>query len=143
MGSPVFPLREVGATGALVRDMQAIEEEVEQISWYEENSIPCDSTDQSWASTSIELRHLRYFVAVAEHLHFGRAARALHLSQPPLSRQIRDLERHLGVDLFDRNPHGVALTESGRRMLGESRRILGEFSRTLDLVRLHNRRTTQ
>jgi len=87
----------------------------------------------------IELRHLRYFVSVAEHLHFGRAARSLHVSQPPLSRQIRDLERHLGVDLFERNPHGVSLTEPGRRMLDASRCILVQFSHTLELARLSRR----
>jgi DNA-binding transcriptional LysR family regulator len=115
--------------------MQAIPLEVQQGSWQQENSLSYESTGPNWAGTSIELRHLRYFVAVAEHLHFGRAAQSLHVSQPPLSRQIRDLERHLGVDLFDRHPHGVSLTEAGRRMLGQSRRILVEFSRTIDLVR--------
>ena len=98
-------------------------------------TLKTSSPTPSPAATSIELRHLRYFVAVAEHLHFGRAAQSLHVSQPPLSRQIRDLERHLGVDLFERLPRGVALTEPGHRMLAHSRRVLGEFSRTIDLVR--------
>ena len=115
--------------------MQVIPEEAQQLSWYQESSPSQESADQNWSSTPIELRHLRYFVAVAEHLHFGKAARSLHVSQPPLSRQIRDLERHLGVELFERTPHGVSLTEPGRRMLGQSRRILVEFSRTIDLVR--------
>jgi len=85
--------------------------------------------------SAIELRHLRYFVTVAEHLHFGKAALALHIAQPPLSRQIRDLEYRLGVTLFDRGGRNVSLTDSGRVLLEESRHILGEISVSFDRVR--------
>jgi DNA-binding transcriptional LysR family regulator len=74
----------------------------------------------------MELRHLRYFVAVAEHLSFARAARALHLSQPPLSRQIRALEEELGTALFARTKRAVALTPAGAALLPEARRLLRE-----------------
>ena len=74
----------------------------------------------------MELRHLRYFVAVGEEQHYGRAARRLRVAQPALSRQIQDLEEELGFKLFERLSRGVKLSEAGKLFLEDARRILQE-----------------
>lgn len=77
---------------------------------------------------SVELRHLRYFAAVAEAGHITRAAETLGMQQPPLSQQIRALEEHLGSRLFTRHPRGVTLTDAGRLFLAEATRILADVA---------------
>ena len=72
----------------------------------------------------MELRHIKYFLAVAEELNFTRAARRVGIGQPPLSNQIRDLEEEIGAPLFRRLPHGAELTEAGQAFLPEARAIM-------------------
>jgi DNA-binding transcriptional LysR family regulator len=76
----------------------------------------------------MELRHLRYFLAVGEEQHYGRAARQLHVAQPALSRQIQDLEREIGFQLFDRLPRGVRLSAAGKVFLEDARLVLQQVS---------------
>ena len=76
----------------------------------------------------MELRHLRYFIAIGEEQHYGRAARRLRVAQPALSRQIQDLEEELGFELFERLPRGVRLSLAGQLFLEDARRILLEIS---------------
>ena len=76
----------------------------------------------------MELRHLRYFVAVGEEEHFGRAAQRLRVAQPALSRQIQDLEREIGFQLFDRLSRGVKISSAGKLFLEDARRILEQLN---------------
>ncbi|MEO3886012.1 LysR family transcriptional regulator [Nonomuraea sp. B5E05] len=87
------------------------------------------------SAPDLDLRSVRYFTVVAEHRHFGRAAEALHLTQPSLSRQIRGLERRLGVPLLDRTPHGTRLTEAGEVFLPRARALLRSSAQAVAATR--------
>jgi DNA-binding transcriptional LysR family regulator len=83
----------------------------------------------------MEIRHLRYFVAVAEEGHITRAAERLDMQQPPLSRQIKAIEREVGAQLFRRKPRGVELTEAGRAFFDYARNITADLDRALETTR--------
>ncbi len=87
----------------------------------------------------MELRQVRYFVTLAEELNFSRAASRLHMTQPPLTRQIQQLEDTLGVKLFARSNRGVALTAAGQTFLDEARRLLSLADQAMDRTRLAER----
>jgi len=83
----------------------------------------------------MELRHLRYFLAVGEALNFRKAAAQLRLAQPALSRQVQDLEDEIGVDLFRRSPRGVTLTAEGKVFLKEAREVLKHVDESVERAR--------
>ncbi|MBT8768941.1 LysR family transcriptional regulator [Metapseudomonas boanensis] len=87
----------------------------------------------------MELRHLRYFIAVAEELHFGRAAEQLGISQPPLSQQIQALEEEIGARLLERTNRRVELTEAGRRFLDEARQVMVQVDKAVQVARRAHR----
>lgn len=87
----------------------------------------------------IDIRQMRYFVVLAETLHFGRAAERLNLTQPPLSRQLSALEKELGVRLLDRNARNVMLTPAGKRFLEDSRAVLASFDQACRNAQLSDR----
>ena len=93
-----------------------------------------DGPDTDWAA-GMELRQLRYFVTLAEELHFGRAAEREHIVQSALSQQVQRLERELGVRLLERSTHHVSLTAAGAVLLVEARQILAHVDRAAAVTR--------
>jgi DNA-binding transcriptional LysR family regulator len=89
--------------------------------------------------TIMELRHLRYFMAVAEELNFSRAAERLHIAQPPLSQQIRDLEMEMGVTLFDRTKRRVELTAAGRVFVEKIQQVFGQIEQAVEAAQRASR----
>ena len=90
----------------------------------------------SAAKRYVELRLLRYVIAIGEELHFGRAAKRLHLSAPALSKQIKDLERDLGYALFERRTREVLLTPAGTVFAAEANEALARVERASERTRL-------
>ncbi|GHO81053.1 hypothetical protein KSD_88240 [Ktedonobacter sp. SOSP1-85] len=80
----------------------------------------------------MELRHLRYFIVVAEELHFSRAAEILHMAQPPLSQQIQNLESELGIPLLIRTKRSVQLTPAGKAFLVEAKKVIAQTERAIE-----------
>jgi DNA-binding transcriptional LysR family regulator len=92
-------------------------------------------TRSDYQGERVKLHHLRYFVAVSEELHFRRAAERLHMSQPPLSEAIRELERAVGAALLERSRRRVALTAAGEVLLRDARSVLADLDRALETAR--------
>src|SRR5579863_2951992 len=88
-----------------------------------------------FSGMEMELRHLRYIIAVAEEGHITRAAERLGTQQPPLSQLIKAIERELDVQLFRRKPRGVELTDAGRALFDEARSLLAHFDQAIDTTR--------
>jgi DNA-binding transcriptional LysR family regulator len=98
-----------------------------------------DSRNASSLASIMELRHLRYFVAVAEELNFTRAAEKLHLSQPSLTRQVHNLEEELGVRLLNRNKNQISLTEEGKSFLMDAKRLVTSSLESIKAVQRFSR----
>ena len=97
---------------------------------------------RDYEQLSMELRHLRYFVAAGEELSFTKAAESLHLSQPALTRQVQDLENEIGVRLLDRTKQRVNLTVEGESFLADAKRVLALSTQIVEAVQQLNRRET-
>ena len=103
--------------------------------WSCHPGAPCTGRGSALAFRAVSLTQIQSFVAVAEEGHVGRAARRLHLTQPPLSRHILSLEDELGASLFERTPRGMRLLPAGEAFLTHARRILAEVDAAVHTVR--------